>query len=642
MPGRNTSTMPSDSRSGGLSATKRVFTRPANLHLAWSSAKAIASPFIQTSSSSSITPSRITVTTSSSTSVKQLPMQASPIVRIDRPLPSHPYSSFVSRPTDDDRATDIQPKASFSAMSRSPSSPSIRSTASHHEELSGSVLKIGHLTWKDSLDNSSRKGALSGFEKALRRRQAVRDQSSFNDKFVFVRLHQDRIATPVGFTTPNCSEPVSQLPYASGPVLASPGACDPSEFENDGLASLISPPIPSSLSDLNRWVPPTSWDIFGSSLDEYDTCSKSSGSSVSDPLQTPQSSQPGSPKDRETFLDIHSQDVIGGRKLSTSTTSLLMRLRITHDSTAEIQPSFSNDENMTHYCDKQLVVTGELVSRVRPNDLPLVTASGSKHSLSTQHLTCILSSPNMAELNEWLFCIRDAIAHCKGTYFQHSQTRQSIRQLEQLRVRRESEEILQEDIWHHGGKNLKSTPMALSHSLPSPGLQPSSAHNLGTKTSDFSASAFIDYYAAVPPSATASAGSQATTPSASGSAGLYDFEDAYASILARFSDYELSSPLDGLPSTPLDGYVQHARSGRLLDVPVSPCDSEFQEDSWDERQQEPTSPLDPWLTQHGIRFSLSSASACVEEFADEEVMKIFAEGFRRRSSATLPADSLHR
>ncbi|CCF54125.1 hypothetical protein NDA11_003979 [Ustilago hordei] len=634
--------MISDSHSRGLSATKRAFTRPANLHLAWSTTKSVASPFSHSSSFSSATPSQISITSSSSTNVKQLPFQSSPIVRIDRPLSSHPYSSFVARPAENEWIAELQPRI-HSSMHRSPSTHSSRSSLSRRGESSKSVLKSGHLTWKVNSDSSGRKGALSGFEKALRRRQAVRDHPPVNDKFVFVKLYQEQPSTDdIVFTTPCYGKPASEQPFASEPFLASPGACDPSAFDNDGLSSLISPPIPSSLSDLNRWVPPPSWDVFASASDDHDSQSRSSSSSASDPLQTPQSSNPGSPKEREILLDIHWQEVPRTRRPSGSHDPLLMRLRITHESTAEIQSSSTDVDNATHYCDKQLVVTGELVTQARSQDFSLEAGPQRKQRSSGQTATCILSSPNLAELKEWLFSIEDAIIQCKRTSSHHFHTLQSDGSiLDTIRLHEESEEVLNDNIRCRRPKGFQSAPMASSRSLPSASLYPSSAAIQSARGPDFSPSTFIDYYAASSGSTTTLPNSQATTPSTSDPAGLYDFEDAYASILARFSDYDISSPLDRLPSAPLDGFVQHARSGGLLDVPVSPCNSDFQECPWEEQQQEPTSPLDPWLTQHGMRVSFSVASACMEEFADKEVMKIFAEGFRRRSSAGLPADSHH-
>ncbi|SPO20049.1 uncharacterized protein UTRI_00443_B [Ustilago trichophora] len=609
--------MTSDNHSRGLAATKRVFTRPANLHLAWSASKGFASTFSHASSSSTPAPTSSRTSIPTSTSVQSLhkPVQ---LPSITRPLPAHPYSSFVAR-SDDAWSANPSERPSSSAMERHSSSTSKKSWTASGADESTCVLMSGHLMWTNATDDSSRKGTLSGFEKALRRRQAARDTSD-RDRSVYVTLEQVDVLSKN--KNSHTGKPFTHHAFASEPFLASPGACDPSAFDIDSIHSLIPPSVPISLSDQNRWVPPSSWDVFATSSDVHDSQSKSSASSISDPLQTPRGSHPATPKERETFLNVYSQNVAKGRSTPTSRGALQMRLRITHTSTVEIRsiPAESNTlESFVRLHHRQLVITGE----------PSNCSSTEVESSSV----CVLTSPNMAELNEWLYSVETAIEACKSTNSERFEARRSsgtmldtIRLLERLKFQRD-------DAWNND-KDQHATPMAASLSLPSISMPPPSSAigsaGFGETGSDFSPSAFIDFYAAKPDSAATVAD---TEPEA-----LYDFEDAYSSIMQRFSGYELSSPMHSLPSAPLDGFVRHARA-ECLDVPVSPCSIEFDQDSWNEHDvEEPSSPLDPWIYQRGTRSASSLSSH--ETFADDTVKQIFAEGFRRRSStlSCLPAD----
>lgn len=480
----------------------------------------------------------------------------------------------------------------------------------------------GHLTWKNATDDSSRKGTISGFEKALRRRQAARDTSD-KERLVYVTLEQVQVLSKDISMHPG--KPFTQHTLASEPFLASPGACDPSAFDIDSIHSLIPPSVPISLSDQNRWVPPSSWDVFATSSNGHDSHSKSPAFSIPDPLQTPRGSQPAIPKQRQTFLNVYSQNVAKGRSTPTSRGALQMRLRITHSSTVEIQSILGEAdtlESFPRFHQRQLVITGE------PSN-----SSSTEMESSTSTSVCILTSPNKAQLNEWLYSVETAIESCKSINRERFEERRSsgtmldtIRLLEQLRSQRD-------DAWHNDNVQ-HDTPMAASLSLPSICIPPSSS-GIGSagsaKTgSDFSPSTFIDFYAAKPDSAATVADNE---PEA-----LYDFEDAYSSIMQRFSDYELASPMRSLPSAPLDEYMRHV-SAECLDVPVSPCSIEFDQDSWDDHDvEEPSSPLDPWMSQRGTRSASSLSSH--KMYSDDTVKQIFAEGFRRRSStlSCLPAD----
>ena len=630
--------MISDSQSRGLAPTKRVFTRPADLHLAWSTSKGVASPFSHTTSLTSAESGNVPVSSSTSASTQLRPVYLS---SISRPLPSHPYSSFAPH-SDEVWSGEAMERRSSSALEQDISATTKTSWIYSGAESSSSILKSGQLVWKNVRETGSRKGTLGGFEKALRRRQAAKEHASERDRLMFVTLEQIKTGeSSERFKTACFDAPCQQRRFGSEPFLASPGACDPSAFDNDGMLSLVSPPVPISLSDQNRWVPPPSWDVFKISSEDQDSQSRSSGSSVSDPLQTPRSSQPGSPRECETYLSIHAHDGTRRGHSSRSSGAPKLKLRITRDSTVEVQNSpldGRTPDHPAHLRHKQLVVTGEPSSSDQAKHLQL-RASPYGRSEGSQTSVCVLSSPNMAELNEWLYSIEDAIQSCTRSNQDRFGTRRSsgsmldtIRLLEQLKVQRD-------DAWH-SEKDQQATPVAAPRSLPSASLLPpatggGSEDYIGSG-SEFSPSAFIDYYTANPDSAAIAAESSASFASEA----LYDFEDAYSSIMKRFSDYELGSPMHSLPSAPLGGVVRHVRSD-CLDVPVSPCSIEFEHDFWTEQDEAPSSPLDPWLVQRCSRSASSLSSRDTEPYADDAVRQIFAEGFRRRSStlSCLPADS---
>ncbi|SPO20966.1 uncharacterized protein UTRI_00443 [Ustilago trichophora] len=613
--------MTSDNHSRRLAANKRVLTRPANLHLAWSASKGFASTFSHSSSSSNPAhPSlQTSISTSPSVQSQHRPVQFS---AISRPLPAHPYSSFVAR-SDDAWLTDPFKRPSSSSMEQHSSSTSKNGwSASSGADESTCILMSGHLTWKNATDNSSRKGAISGFEKALRRRQVARDTSD-KDRLVYVTLEQVEVLSRD--TRMHPGKPFTQHTFTSEPLLASPVACDPSAFDIDGIKSLIPPSVPISLSDQNRWVPPSSWDVFATSSSGHDSHSKSSTSTISDPLQTPRCSQPVITKEHETFLNVYSQNVAKGRSTPTSRGALQMRLLIGHRSTVEIQSILGEADTLEGFPrlhQRQLVITGESNN-----------SSSKEMESSTSTSVCILTSPNMAELDEWLYSVKTAIETGNSSNREQFETRRSsetrldtIRLLEQLRFQRD-------DAWCNDNVQ-HATPMAASLSLPSIGMPPTSSgiDSVGSAEtgSDFSPSTFIDFYAAKPDSAATVADKE---PEA-----LYDFEDAYSRIMQRFSGLDLASPMHSPPSAPLNECMRHA-SAECLDVPVSPCSIEFDQDSWEDHDvEEPSSPLDPWISQRGTRSASSLSNH--ETYSDDTVKQIFAEGFRRRSStlSCLPAD----
>ncbi|CBQ67789.1 conserved hypothetical protein [Sporisorium reilianum SRZ2] len=595
----------------GLAATRKAFARPANLHLAWSTSKGVASPLRRPSSAASMAPSTHpksahlpTASQSSST-----------------PALFHPYTSSVP-PSFTDGITATSSRLPTPTVDLHSSSKRAESSSS------GVVLKDGHLTWRGSGDHSGRRGTLGGFEGALRRRQGSRDLVTDNDQQVYAALEQCEAE--------RSHEALSGQSFPKDPFLVSPGAHDPSAFDNDGLLSLHSRTVPSCLSDQSRWIAPSSWAVLDTPSDDQDSLSRSSASSVSDPLQTPRTSQPGSPSVPDIFLNLYTNPS-SIKSQSPSRGNLQMRLRITRSSTVEMQncPSFSaGPDSFNPIRRKQLVITGE------PADIPLrsqrsqSTATVKWHrdaelaSSRPTNVVCILSSADVADLTEWLYAIENATDRCRHSVVEQVDSRRSsesmfttIRLFEQLQAQRD-------DARCTDGKDQHSTPMAASRSLPLPlsshGLPPASSELLSPSVagseSDFSPSAFIDYYAA------ADTGSAA----ASASDALYSFEDAYASIMRRYADYELPSPLQNLPSATLDGQLRYARSADCLDVPVSPRSFDMELDEWPLEDDTPSSPLDPWMSHAAARSATSfSASA----FGDDTVMQIFAEGFRRRSSS---------
>ncbi|CDS02248.1 uncharacterized protein SPSC_02628 [Sporisorium scitamineum] len=595
----------------GLAATRKAFTRPANLHLAWSASKGAASP-LRRPSSASLTSSQHKSAYRSATPQSSTPAQF------------HPYVSSVP-PTYADYFTASSSKFSTSTTHRYSASGSAASSSSNV------VLKSGHLTWRGSGETSGRRGTLGGFERALRRRQGSRDLVTDNDQDVFVALEQSEAHESMhGVLDATAGRPS----FSKEPFLASPGAHDPSAFDNDNLLSLQSRSVPFCLSDQSRWVPPPDWNVLDTPLDDHASLSRFSSSSMSDPLQTPRSSLPGSPNAPEIFLNLYSQQS-SIRSRSPSRGILQMRLRITRSSTVEMQtcPSFSSSPDSNYIRRKQLVITGEPVDMPLRSQRSQSTATVKWHrdaelaSSRPTNVVCILSSADVADLTEWLYAIENTIERCRYSVVERLGRRRtsesiftSIRLFEQVQAQIDDPRFAE-------GKDQHSTPMAASRSLPLPvtsgSLPPASAElvssNFNRSETDFSPSAFINYYAAT----------DAESAVASTSDALYTFEDAYASIMRRYEDYDLPSPLQSLPTAPLDGHVRYARS-ECLDVPVSPRNYDMEEDPWTPEDDQPSSPLDPWLSHTAAR---SATSLSASAFGDDTVMQIFAEGFRRRSSS---------
>lgn len=595
----------------GLSATKRAFSRPANLHLAWSTSKGVASPFRHSSESNRASLSLPTDNLPSFSAYSYLPSGlTSSTPPPKRSLSSHPYSSFSWRADEDDPT---EATGRFYQSETDLRSSSADLGGSDPEDLEASVLRSGHLAWLNSDDHTTKPKSSSGFEKALRRRQATRERAAEKSKNYFVTLERRDSNDKNGhiFSSPWQNKDFSPRPYfPCEPFLASPGAADPSAFDIAGLPSLVPPPVPLSLGAQSRWVAPASWDSLRTTPM---VASNSSSSSSSDHLQTPRSSQPSTPTDSGTFLNIYAQ--------KSATSPPLMKLLITRDSTVEIRSL----DGSTQTDSAQLVITGLLKSS------PSSASSGFKppyDSSDDSWAACILSSPSMAKLREWLYTIEEVIKQDQIGLSMHLASRRSsgsmldtISQLEQLKIRRRSEQRV-EIVDQH------ATPMTTSHSLPVLDHQPDVISSRST-CPDFSPCTFIDYYAANPDTALTAA--ESGTPAEESH--VYDMEDAYASIMQRFSDYDLPSPqpLPALSSATLGADLFHRRS-EYLDVPVSPCSIDFNQDAMFEEEARPGSPLDPWISQQH-RPSVSSIDLReMDAYADDTVKMIFAEGFRRRSS----------
>lgn len=605
-------------------ATRKDFTRPANLHLAWSASRGVS-------------PSPDHGESNSSADVQHKPYFPSAPPQIGMPAVSHPYSAFVPAPRNGDVGGTSETHKSSSSV---PSFhlPSRRSLS----RSSGLLLKTGHLTLRMSADTTCRRGALGGFEKALRRRQAARDQVTEREQEVFVTLgrHDSTPTNPSeqDMMSWNFHNTSSHLKVSNEPFLASPGASDPSAFDNDGLASFQPRPVWSCLSDQSRWIPPPSWDVLDTLSDSQYSYSRSPTSTISDPLQTPRTSQPGSPMEPEFYLNLYTRNDVKTR--TSSHGNLQQRFRLTRSSTVEMQQCPSEVDHLDDSMQlrrKQLVITGDALGASKSERFESLDR-GSTNSV------CILSSANVADLKEWLESIESVINQCRylgrhglsarqsHDYFgrRHLDTRRSsgsmletIRLFEQLKGQKNHAEYLEE-------MDQQSTPMVTSLSLPSV-VTPASSTQLSTQNSiqtgsDFSTSAFVDYYASKSDSATTDPRSTAATAA---SDSLYSFEDAYMSIMRRFADSDLKSPPSCLPTAPLDDLVGHAPTENL-DVPVSPCSFKFGQEGWDSEAEAPGSPLDPWLTQHAARSVTSLSSSAM---GDDTVMQIFAEGFRRRSSS---------
>ncbi|GAC95506.1 integral subunit of the pre-mRNA cleavage and polyadenylation factor complex [Pseudozyma hubeiensis SY62] len=616
--------------------TRKVFTRPANLHLAWSASRdASSSPDHGKSSSSA--------------GVLHKPYFPSAPPQISMSAVSHPYNVFVPAPRNGDiGGTSETLKSSSSAPSFH--LPSRRSLSRSSDLL----LKTGHLTLRTAADTTCRRGALGGFEKALRRRQAAKDQVTDREQEVFVTLDRhDPTSTnslEQDLMSWNFHSASSHLKVSNEPFLASPGASDPSAFDNDGLASFQPRPVPSCLSDQSRWIPPPSWDVLDTLSDSQDLHSRSPTSTISDPLQTPRTSQPGSPMDPEFYLNLYTRNDAKCR--GSSHGSLQLRFRLTRSSTVEMQPCPSevdHPDDSKQLRRRQLVITGDALGASN-------SVRFENNHRGSANSVCILSSANVADLNEWLESIESVINQCRylgrhgldagqsHDYFgrQHLGARRSsgsmpetIRLLEQLKGHEGHAEYLEE-------MDEQSTPMVNSLSLPSL-VVPTSSTRLSTQStihthSDFSTSPFIDYYAVTDdygfePDSAADCPQSTAAQSASGS--LYSFEDAYMSIMRRYADSDFERDLSKPLTVPSERLVEHARTENL-DVPVSPCSFEFGREDWDSEVEAPGSPLDPWLTQHAARSVTSlSTSLSSSVLGDDTVMQIFAEGFRRRSSSHL-------
>ena len=328
------------------------------------------------------------------------------------------------------------------------------------------------------------------------------------------------------------------------------------------------------------------------------------------------------------YLKLYSQSSAKNRSSSDGT--LQMRLRITRQSTVDMQTCPSASDSSDGSCSlrrKQLVITGEPTDLSRAQDGFFATSDMDRRP---SNVVVILSSANVGELIEWLHAIEDAINRCRFAVVEHFGRRCSsgsvldaIRMFEQLRARRAT------DCWTES-RDQHSTPMAVSRSLPSLQTSPlPSAQVVDSGYSEvdsaFSTSAFIDYYTLQPDSAAIDDATPPPDP-------LYTFEDAYASITRRFAESELPPPLSNLPTAPLEGYVRHARA-ECLDVPVSPRSFDNDQDSWSMQEDEPSSPLDPWLCHGAAR---SAESLFSSAFADDTVVNgMYRDTFggRRRSSS---------
>ncbi|TKY90615.1 hypothetical protein EX895_000613 [Sporisorium graminicola] len=316
-----------------------------------------------------------------------------------------------------------------------------------------------------------------------------------------------------------------------------------------------------------------------------------------------------------------------------------MRVRITRSSTVEMQtcPSYfsTSPDGLNPIRRNQLVITGEPADTPHQPQRSRSTAAGNQYLEAElarsrpSNLVCILSSADVADLSEWLFAIETAITRCRYSAAERDDPRRSsesmystMRLFGEMQAQRvdPGRSARKEDPHSTPMAACRSLPLSLpSHSLPPAASTRQRSSSMAGSESDFSPSAFIDYYAATDPGSSA----------ASASDGLYSFEDAYASIMRRYEDNDLPSPLQNLPSAPLDGYVRYARS-ECVDVPVSPRSFEFEQDAWGLEDEQPSSPLDPWISHAAAR---SATSLSAGAFGDDTVMQIFAEGFRRRSSS---------
>ncbi|ETS63613.1 hypothetical protein PaG_01912 [Moesziomyces aphidis] len=607
-------------------SARKIFTRPANLHLVRSNGKG----------PSTLAPVDTASEEPHSKMEDLKPHFAQPPIQTIAPWTSlnasrqettpHPYSSFS---LSGESAWASSPCSSV--MSRQ-----LSARFSTARTSSKTVLKAGELTWAHA--GSGPKRIASGFEWS-RRRQRLHEPVGGPSQTVFAVLERHNLESPRRESYAARADEYGSLQRtpSSIPYLASPGACDPSPFDNNELKSLVPPPVPLCLDDLSRWTPPSEWAVSESGSSSQDSNGRSSTSSSSDHLSTPKSS-PGTRRDQqETYLNFYSRRFDPSRSVSGRQ---LMQLLITSDSTVEIkqyQTEVSDPGSSEHPIQWQIIVTGH--STAQRSSSEFYSTSTFANSDSTEFWTvCTLTSPNVAELRSWLDCLESVIQACRklsSSSSSRSEYRRSsshsilatIRLLEQLELQSRCERGMHRSPSSKVDGEEPTTPVVSSRYL-----SPTAARGSTTApdfSSGFSTSSFIDSYALSP----ASAGADVAVQNTSGMEALYDYEEAYSSIMQRFSEYEIASPMEALPTPArLDPHRGHARSA-CLDVPVSPCSFEIGRDRWVEYEGVPGSPLDPWLSQH-ISLPVSGRKMREEDgFGDDAVMRIFAEGFRRRSSA---------
>lgn len=607
-------------------SARKIFTRPANLHLVKSNGRG-PSTLAPVGTASEEPHSRLEDPKPHFT---QPPIQTlSPWTSLNASQPGttpHPYSSFS---LSEESAWASSPCSS--TMSRQ---LSVRfSTA---RTSSKTVLKTGELTW--AYAGSGPKRIASGFERSTRRRHPHEPVGGPSQNvFAVLERHDSESPRRESYAARLDEYGTLQRTSSSIPYLASPGACDPSPFDNNELKSLVPPPVPLCLDDLSRWTPPSEWAVSESGSSSQDSNGRSSTPSSSDHLSTPKSS-PGTRTDQqETYLNLYPRKFDPSR---TSSGRPLMQLLITSDSTVEIQqyrtevPDPGSSERPVQW---QIIVTGHSTAQLSSSEI--YSTSTSANSDSTECRTvCTLTSPNVAELRSWLDCLKSVIQACRklsSSGSSRSEYRRSsshsilatIRLLEQLELQSRCERGMHRSPSSKVDGEEPTTPVLSSRYLsPTAARGSTAAPNC---SSGFSTSSFIDSYALSP----ASAGADVAVQNTSGTETVYDYEEAYSSIMQRFSEYDIASPMEALPTPArLDPHRGHARSA-CLDVPVSPCSFEIGRDRWVEHEGVPGSPLDPWLSHH-ISLPISGRKMRDEDgLGDDAVMRIFAEGFRRRSSA---------
>ena len=623
--------------------TKRIFSRPdgrrpANLPSVWSNGKGVASPSCRAFHDVSASFLSATRDINKPDISRHVPVCLESIEPVGSSPSPNPYGSFVPPPDSNLKSVPMQ-RSGLSRNVRRPSSSHRYSSTSIRATSYGIVLKSGRLLWKAAKESEGHIGPLSGFEKALRRRQTARHQAPTSHGMVFVTLEEsDAWGADARFVSPDVDTPAFRSAATTGHPFAGLGAKGLPALENGSLLPLRSPTIPDSLGDQSRWVPPSSWDVFNVQSDDHESCSGSPNSSLSDPLRTPTSSQPSSPKERQKYLNVYTGDLAKCCSVSTSHRALLMSLRFTYNSTVQIRSSLSNaatPAGSSHPQQWQLVVTGERADLHRPQNLHLppylCSAMGDaplfQGNICGEATVCVLASHNKTDLNEWLYCIEEAIRDCKSTNRDRSDTSCTRLDMacliEQHNLQDSSEQSLQRGLWHAAENDRHAMPRLVSHAVSNREDRNASAA-IRNRMTGFPASLVGSHDTKLD----AVAGN-CTTSSSTRSA-RYDLEDAYASILQRFSDYEhrSPSPLESSFCRELASPTINARPTESLDVPVSPCDYEVSQDHWGGEVEALPSPVDPWL-HHACRRSASGLNTCNKDpYADEVVMQIFAEGFR--------------